>query len=188
MRTLEWLADRFFTWIALSLLIFVFGIRLKLDLAVNIAIAGVVLALGAGWYEFRQYQIAFRKAELDVYLHDKGKMVKEITVEGPTFAVTPLIQNDGDCIAKFLNMHIFFPRDWKIRPDVGASRYYVDQSVTIEYNGGIDDVIHPHSRIGLGDWKVTTPPCVGEFKIHFWVIGEPAGATTGDLKITIMSC
>ena len=184
-RKLERFADRFLTWVLGSLALFILGIGLNLKLELNLAIVAMLLAFGAAWYEFRQYQRESRKAELDVYLCHKGKMVKEITAEGPAFAITPLIQNDGDCIAKFLNMHIFFPRDWKITPDVRVDLYHVDEKVVIEYNGGIYDVIHPHSRIGLGDWKVRTPACVGEFKVHFWVIAEPAEAKTGELTITI---
>jgi hypothetical protein len=118
-----------------------------------------------------------------------GKYEKTITLSKgtKTFIFEPLIVNSGTAIARHVNLHIKFRKDLIVNYRTDTWSLYKDNIYNVlEYNGGVNNVVHVGVPLGLRELSVTLPNNFeGLIEVPFWIICEDMDKREGKLVIEV---
>lgn len=130
------------------------------------------------------------KPDLDLHIYNYGKKIslsKSKNQDPVVFSFEPVIENIGKGVARYISLHIKFPNILEVTYNKNTWALYRKSNFNIlEYNGGINNIVHVGSQMGLRDLIIKLPNnFVGVLDIPFWIICENMAKKEGKLTIEV---
>jgi len=157
----------------------------ELSWEVSFTAFAAINSIGALIFTWLQYSVSARKPDLDAIFSNGTKEIN-FSIPPNRHNIEIIIKNNGNGVAKFVNLKVFFPNTWNIINPSESYYFSFSQgnSKVIEYNGTIYNVIHSNSGLGLKDWIIDIPANqYGRFEILYSVQCENADEKKGRLYI-----